>query len=149
MGDSIAAAWRKSRSLAVARDVALDVTGRWGAGGMGRPRWLLLGPLTAVLASAAAADVAHAQGPFDLAGRALTAALMLALFLNVAAKRLRDLRLGGWAAAIPLHGGLGVAHALETPAGPLVIAWAVVMFLLPGEAARAARGLRPPSETGD
>lgn len=139
---------RDSRTLAMARDVALDVVGRWGGGRIGRWRWLALGPLTAILAAAAAQDVAAASGPFDTAGRVATAVVAAALFLNVAAKRLRDMRLGGWGAALALHGALAALTLVEQLHGAAAVAYALAMFLIPGESARAAwrltSGGRPP-----
>ncbi|SDZ80775.1 hypothetical protein [Rubrimonas cliftonensis] len=141
---------RDSRTLAVARDVALDVVGRWGGGRMGRWRWLALGPLTAILAAAAAQDVAAAGGPFDTGGRIATAIVAAALFLNVAAKRLRDMRLGGWGAALALHGALAALTLVGQLHGAAAVAYGLAMFLVPGESARAAYRLtsggrpRPP-----
>jgi hypothetical protein len=128
---------RRSRSLAVARDVLRDVFLRWDRGLMGRGRWLWLGPLTAVLAGAAWQDVAQAVGPVDRTGRVLTAAALTALHLNVAAKRLRDLRLGGWMAAAPINAGLAGLHAIGF-GGALTISYLIVLFLLPGTLARSS-----------
>ncbi len=127
---------RRSTTLAVARDMALDVAGRWTAGRMGRVRWLALGPLTAVLALAAVSDVANAEGTLDAVGRVATAWVMLALFLNVAAKRMRDLRLGGWSGALGMAGAVLAAHLAPVPVAIALIACAAVLFLFPSAAPR-------------
>jgi hypothetical protein len=128
---------RRSVTIAVAQDLALDVAARWTAGRMGRWRWLLLGPLTAVLALAAVNDVANAEPGLDTAGRIATACVMSALFLNVAAKRLRDLRLGGWAGALGMAAAVTAAHLAPVPVAIALIACATVLFLFPSAAPRA------------
>ena len=127
---------RRSLTLAVARDMGLDVAGRWADGRMGRARWAVLGPLTAVLALAAVNDAPNAAGPLDATGRVATACVMAALFLNVLAKRLRDLRLGGWAGATAMAAAVAAAHASPWPGAIALIACAAVLFLFPSAARR-------------
>jgi len=131
---------RRSVTLAVARDIALDVVWRWDHGPMGRGRWLWLGPLTAIIAGAAWGDIHQAVGPVDATGRTATAVALSAVHLNVAAKRFRDLRLGGWIGALAVNGGLGAAYFLGGGGG-LTVSYMIVLFLLPGDLARAARKL--------
>lgn len=128
---------RSSGTLALARDVAADVLGRWDGGLMGRGRWLWTGPLTAVLAGAAWADVPDAQVGVDMVGRAATAVAVSAVHLNVAAKRIRDLRAPGWPCALAANGLLAGAAAFGF-GGALLISYALVLFALPGRRADAA-----------
>lgn len=130
------------RALALGRSLLREVLGRWTRGTLGRGRWLLLAPLTFVLAGAALEDVARATGALDSLGRGLTAALFTAMHLNVAAKRLRDLSLGGWPAALLGYSLLTLSLLVTGLFGILFIAAALVLFLVPGERARAARWRR-------
>ena len=136
---AVAAPRVSRRALALGRSLLRDVAGRWTRGTMGRGRWLLLAPLTFVLAGAAFEDVSRAGGPLDTVGRVLTATLLGAMHLNVAAKRLRDLSLGGWPTALLGTSVLAVSLLMPGVFGILFIAAALVMFLVPGQRAKAAR----------
>lgn len=136
---AVAADGMTRRALALGRSLLRDMLGRWTRGTVGRGRWLLLAPLTFVLAGAAFEDVGRAGGPLDTLGRVLTATLLGAMHLNVAAKRLRDLSLGGWPTALLGYSVLAASLLVPGLFGILFIAAALVMFLVPGQRAKAAR----------